>query len=232
MLDISPPILTIEHPHTSEQRLHEKYSIVWVQYMLLDENQIEKLDEKPYLGNLKGPSTFGDWGHWKVGGERLQCRELARAGRHHPGDPKYHDVSFCFEPLWSIHQGPQSPMKGVKKGGTQWRQVDFNTVYYHHERLRSFVETYEGKPRPGLPEKFVIVKSWTECPYEKVWARPSAVELEAAEPKSSGTLMPWWVRQGFGRDHGQYRAAVFFSGHKAFRIGDSRAQIELVQFRR
>ena len=36
VLDISPPILTIEAPHASEWKKGEPYTVVWVQYMLID----------------------------------------------------------------------------------------------------------------------------------------------------------------------------------------------------
>ena len=38
VLDISPPILAIEAPHSDAQNRNEPYSLLWHQYMLLDAN--------------------------------------------------------------------------------------------------------------------------------------------------------------------------------------------------
>ena len=48
VLDVSEPMLNVEAPHYTEQWRNEGYSIIWVQYVLLDANQIERTDEQVY----------------------------------------------------------------------------------------------------------------------------------------------------------------------------------------
>ncbi len=95
VLDISPPILSISEPHPVEKALGEKVTVVWIQYCLLDADQIVKVGEPDCGTQLTKPDTPGRWGKYEVGGERLQCPELARSR----GD---RGISFCFEPLRHI----------------------------------------------------------------------------------------------------------------------------------
>ena len=78
VLDISPPFLVMGPPHAKELQVDERYSIVWVQYCLLDAEQIEPADDPVELGWLEEPSTPGKWGHYRAGGERLKYQERER----------------------------------------------------------------------------------------------------------------------------------------------------------
>jgi hypothetical protein len=72
ILDVSAPILTVEPPHYSNEGHEGGCTILWNQFVLLDANEIVRLDDDPnpsYLGGLSRPSTPGPWGNWSVGGE-------------------------------------------------------------------------------------------------------------------------------------------------------------------
>ena len=64
VLDVSPPILTITAPHSAERKRGDPYTIVWVQYCLLDAGQIKRHEEPVNFGHLDAPSTDGKWGHY------------------------------------------------------------------------------------------------------------------------------------------------------------------------
>ena len=80
MLDVSAPKLTVEAPHRAEQERNEDFSVIWVQYVLLDAKQIERSDEKMFLDGLPGPGSDGDWTHYIVGGEQLKSQRLISRG--------------------------------------------------------------------------------------------------------------------------------------------------------
>ena len=62
VLEISPPILSVQSPHFQTGKWAEKFTVVWVQFMLLNENQIIK-EPNPAEPPL-APTTNGDWGHF------------------------------------------------------------------------------------------------------------------------------------------------------------------------
>ena len=42
--------------------------------MLIDAKQIKKSSKPVYLGEHQWPTTYGKWGHYEIGGEKLRCR--------------------------------------------------------------------------------------------------------------------------------------------------------------
>jgi hypothetical protein len=83
ILDVSPPIIEIGPVHPADRRKmskDESYSAVYIQYCLLDENQIELLPKEVFLGGNVDPATYskGTWGHYKVGGDELRSEEIIR----------------------------------------------------------------------------------------------------------------------------------------------------------
>ena len=166
VLDVSAPRLTVEAPHKAEQERNEEFSVVWVQYLLLDANQIQRSDEEMFLDKLPAPGSDGDWAHYIVGGEQLKCPGVDRPGSKTK-------VSFCLEPLEQIKQGPLKDFVRRIKGDwtkdfTEWRDVDFASIMNHREEMIRWIDDYKGESRPAEPEVVTLPLTWgSDPPYEK-----------------------------------------------------------------
>ena len=100
VLRVSPPILCVDEAHPSEQRRRESVSYVYVQIMLIDASQVVWEGDPVTEGDPTGdfsPTTPGNWGKYRVGGEMMRCREVERGN-----SPTRMNVSFCREPLEEI----------------------------------------------------------------------------------------------------------------------------------
>ncbi len=131
ILEISAPKIMLGPEHTmadgsanDPKKGGYGYSAVWVQYVLIDANQVEKLDRKVCTGPyLDAPDTPGDWGHYKVGGEELRCRERERERIN--GD---FGVAFCWEPLGEVQQRTRGHGQYTY---SEWRPIDYQTLDRH-----------------------------------------------------------------------------------------------------
>ena len=64
-------------------------------------------------------------------------------------------MSFCFEHLETLKQGPHHYVKGVKYNWTEWRQVDYDNILYHQHALLDWIHEYRGAPRFGVSDYIV-----------------------------------------------------------------------------
>jgi hypothetical protein len=155
--------LEIVAPHEEEQRCHEKFAILWFQYILIDATQVVQLGDEIELGKNVKPAALGTWAHFSVGGVRMRCRENERI--------KWDlDTCFCREKLTGIRQVRQCdgvnkvPRSTRKHGRTeshmQFRPVDWETLMTHQHRLLDWIDSYAGRPTYREPELLVTEHSW------------------------------------------------------------------------
>ena len=64
VLWVSQPIIEIAAPHENEQRRGKPFSLVWMQYVLIDARKVEKLPIAIELGGNERPAATDDWGHF------------------------------------------------------------------------------------------------------------------------------------------------------------------------
>ena len=145
---ISPPSLMVtvrpeKHRWDAQAgRYRLPLQFCWVQIMVIDFDDVVRLPEEQApvkLGKWPWVPTGGEWGHYEVGGERMQCPEAV----YHYGD---HDVAFCREPLKDIHN---SKVRWHYDYGRQWqdwlrqwRPVDYNTLLRYKDEALIFVDDY------------------------------------------------------------------------------------------
>jgi hypothetical protein len=183
VLWVSHPILEIVAPHDTEQHRKEDFTVLWVQYILIDAKQVVQLKDKVNLGGNARPASLGNCGHFEVGGVRMQCHENERL---------HNDFGTCFcqEPYANIKQGPQDdgvnavPRRGTKKGSDtfmQFRNLDYRTLVNHRKRVLAWVASYDGHPWYQAPEMLVSEITWEQYePWRSkdgvIW-RPNRMQL-------------------------------------------------------
>ncbi len=142
VLWVSHPILVILAPHEEEQKCTEKYTILWLQFVLVDAKQVVQLEDELELGKNVKPAASGTWAHFSVGGVKMRCRENERI--------KWDlDTCFCREKLEDIRQAEQCdgvnrvPRSTYKHGKTefhmQFRPLDWQTLINHQPRLLDWI---------------------------------------------------------------------------------------------
>ena len=142
--------------------------------MLIDEDMIEKLDEEIYGGP---PTSSGEWGSYVVGGERLRSREVERKAKSF-NDKEYYNTSFCLEKLEDLYQAKQW---GTAYKHTQWRDLDYQSLKCHQDRLLEWIGQYKGQSRPGYAQILPLPRSWELSTYYKAQGPPSLDVLNTYE---------------------------------------------------
>jgi len=147
---ISPPSLMVvptpkkDRWDKENQMYRPATRICWVQILVVDADQVEKIPETESpieMGQWKKIPVQGEWGHFRIGGEKMRCRE----------NETYHKnfgTAFVREPLKDIRNGQvewhKDDARVWQSWMTNWREIDYVTLYKYRDDALKFVADYNA----------------------------------------------------------------------------------------
>lgn len=179
VVDVSAPIIMVEPKHESDWKDPALFSVVWYQFILVDEEMIEFLPDEPILNaswnqkrkeQVPPTNSTGQWGHWKIGGERLRCRELERDKKGN-ADKWSSGVAYCWESILpDTRTNGRLGWNNKKKFYIdEYRPYEWNALELLRDTLYEWVQQYNGERRvqkatlefhPDLQEEWKL--KWEE----------------------------------------------------------------------